>query len=64
MPGPFITRILTLLRALALDKDGTHGETVLPPPAYFDVLYLDANLRIHKTGQGNLFVQRRPEWTR
>ena len=55
VPGPFITRILTLLRRGP--KDG-------PPPAYFDVLYLDANLRIHKTGQGNLFVQRRPEWTR
>mmetsp|Transcript_7370 Transcript_7370/g.24292 ORF Transcript_7370/g.24292 Transcript_7370/m.24292 type:complete len:291 (+) Transcript_7370:39-911(+) len=30
-----------------------------PPPPYFDVLYLDHDLRIQKTGDGNLFVQRR-----
>ena len=29
-----------------------------------DVLYLDDDLRIHKTGEGNLFVQRRPLWSK
>ncbi len=29
------------------------------PRAYFDVLYLDETLRVHRTGQGNLFIQQR-----
>lgn len=32
------------------------------PKAYFDVLYLDKDLRVHKTGEDNLFIQGRPEW--
>ena len=51
VPGPFITRLLTLFSRKEV------------PQAYFDVLYLDDDLRIHKTGQGNLFVQRRPSWS-
>ena len=54
VPGPFITKVLGLLRRGP--KDG-------PPPAYFDVLYLDDELRVHQTGQGNLFVQRRAPWS-
>jgi len=30
--------------------------------AFFDVLYLDKNLRVHKTGEDNIFIQARPEW--
>lgn len=48
VPGPFLTRLLFLFR-----------RTKRPPPAHFDVLYLDEDLRVHRTGQGNLFVQRR-----
>jgi len=48
VPGPFFTRIKFLFRPKKA-----------PPPAYFDVLFLDDELRVHKTGQGNLFVQQR-----
>ena len=48
VPGPFLTRILFAFRP-----------SKKPPPAFFDVLYLDDELRVHKTGQGNVFVQRR-----
>ena len=30
------------------------------PPAYFDVLYLDDEIRAHRTGEGKIFVQKRP----
>ena len=49
VPGPFITRLLTLFSRKEV------------PQAYFDVLYLDDELRVHKTGQGAIFVQRRPQ---
>jgi hypothetical protein len=29
------------------------------PPAYFDVLYVDEELRAHRTGEGKIFVQQR-----
>mmetsp|Transcript_28128 Transcript_28128/g.43122 ORF Transcript_28128/g.43122 Transcript_28128/m.43122 type:complete len:248 (-) Transcript_28128:176-919(-) len=29
------------------------------PPAYFDVLYIDQQLRAHQTGEGKIFVQTR-----
>ena len=32
------------------------------PKAFFDVLFLDKDLRVHKTGEDNLFIQARPEW--
>lgn len=48
VPGPFITRILFFFKP---QKKA--------PQAYFDVLYLDEDLRVHKTAQGNLFVQRK-----
>ena len=31
------------------------------PPAFFDVLYLDDALRCHRTGEGKVFVQARPD---
>ncbi|CAE7601840.1 Cbp20 [Symbiodinium sp. CCMP2456] len=43
--GPFLTRVLSFF-------------TRKPPPQpYFDLLYLDDTLRVHRTGQGNLFIQ-------
>jgi len=47
VPGPFITRILSFF---------TRRQ---PPKAYFDVLYLDSTLRVHRTGEGNIFVQQK-----
>ncbi|CAE7854496.1 Cbp20-A [Symbiodinium necroappetens] len=45
VPGPFLTRVLSFF-------------TRKPPPQpYFDLLYLDDTLRVHRTGQGNLFIQ-------
>eukprot|EP00536_Pseudo-nitzschia_multiseries_P010286 jgi/Psemu1/25492/gm1.25492_g len=29
------------------------------PPAYFDVLYIDDSIRVHRTGEGKIFVQQR-----
>jgi len=58
VPGPFITRCLFFLtRVLTL---GRKKKKI--PKAYFDVLYLDDDLRVHKTGQDNLFVQARKGW--
>lgn len=48
VPGPFLTRLLFFFRPAKR-----------PPLAFFDVLYLDEDLRVHKTAQGNLFVQQR-----
>lgn len=59
VPATFITRLLVwtsrLLRRKAPQK---------PPNAFFDVLYLDQDLRIHKTGEDNIFVQARPNSSR
>lgn len=33
-----------------------------PPKGYFDVLFLDEDLRVHKTGENNMFVQARPDY--
>uniref|UniRef100_A0A7S2EC39 Plastid lipid-associated protein/fibrillin conserved domain-containing protein n=1 Tax=Trieres chinensis TaxID=1514140 RepID=A0A7S2EC39_TRICV len=59
VPGPFITRIIVLLSRLA--KFGRGGAKKVPK-AYFDILYLDDDLRIHKTGDDNLFVQAKEGW--
>jgi len=49
VPGPLITRIISFF-------------TRRPPPKpYFDIIYLDHELRVHRTGEGNLFVQRKAE---
>jgi len=60
VPAPFLTRLLVLIgRILRFGrKEGTKRKV---PKAYFDVLYLDDQLRIHKTGDDNLFVQGREE---
>lgn len=60
VPAPFITRLIVLFSRIL--KFGRQGEVKVPPKAYFDVLYLDEDLRIHKTGEDNLFVQASPAW--
>mmetsp|Transcript_148461 Transcript_148461/g.476830 ORF Transcript_148461/g.476830 Transcript_148461/m.476830 type:complete len:330 (-) Transcript_148461:199-1188(-) len=45
VPAPFISRVIQVFTGKA------------PPKPYFDVLYLDESLRIHETGEGNIFVQ-------
>ena len=50
VPGPFLTRLISLLTRKPV------------PQAYFDVLFLDEELRVHRTGQNATFVQRRPAW--
>jgi len=49
VPGPLISRIISFF-------------TRRPPPKpYFDIIYLDHELRVHRTGEGNLFVQKKAE---
>ena len=48
VPAAFITRVLFLFRPAKK-----------PPVPFFDLLYLDADLRVQRTGEGNVFVQRR-----
>ncbi|KAL7530014.1 hypothetical protein ACHAWF_003209, partial [Thalassiosira exigua] len=59
VPAPFITRLIVFFSRIF--RFGKKGKRV-PPKAYFDVLYLDDQLRIHKTGEDNLFVQAKPTW--
>jgi len=59
VPGPFITRMIVFFNRLL--RFGRRGVTK-PPKAFFDVVYLDDELRIHKTGEDNIFVQARPSW--
>jgi hypothetical protein len=58
VPAPFITRLIVFFYRIFRRKLAK-----APPKAYFDVVYLDEDLRIHKTGEDNLFVQVRPEWS-
>lgn len=47
VPGPLLTRVLSFF-------------TRKPPPRpYFDILFLDETLRVHRTGEGNVFIQQR-----
>jgi hypothetical protein len=56
VPAAFITRCIVFFSRVF------KGQTKAVPQAYFDVLYLDKDLRIHKTGEDNLFVQARETW--
>jgi hypothetical protein len=59
VPGPFITRcIVFITRVLKFGRKS--AKTV--PKAYFDVIYLDQQLRIHRTGEDNYFVQAGENW--
>ena len=60
VPATFVTRCIELvkrIRRFITRKQPDEGEEKRSPRGYFDVLYLDSQLRVHKTGQGNLFVQ-------
>mmetsp|Transcript_23178 Transcript_23178/g.40778 ORF Transcript_23178/g.40778 Transcript_23178/m.40778 type:complete len:237 (-) Transcript_23178:373-1083(-) len=59
VPGPFITRCIVFLSRLF--KFGRKGSKKVPK-AYFDVLFLDEDLRVHRTGEDNMFVQARETW--
>ena len=59
VPAAFITRCIVFLSRIF--KFG-RGRVKKLPKAYFDVLYLDDDLRIHRTGEDNLFVQARETW--
>ncbi len=63
VPGPTIGKIViglsNLKRRLLRKTDQPKREL---PKAFFDVLFLDKDLRVHKTGEDNLFIQARPEW--
>jgi hypothetical protein len=54
-----ITRILVAFQR-AFKRTGQ--STKPPPEPYFDILYLDEQLRIQRTGEDNVFVQARPSW--
>lgn len=59
VPGPFITKFIIILNKLLFWKKQKSVTEV--PQAYFDILYLDHQLRIHKTGEDNLFIQVKAE---
>ena len=58
VPGPFITRCLVFFSRIF-----RFGKVKKVPKGYFDLLYLDDELRVHRTGEDNLFVQSRDTWT-
>mmetsp|Transcript_6409 Transcript_6409/g.9436 ORF Transcript_6409/g.9436 Transcript_6409/m.9436 type:complete len:310 (+) Transcript_6409:82-1011(+) len=59
VPGPFITRCIVFVsRIFRLGRKGAKKV----PKGFFDIKYLDKDLRIHKTGEDNLFVQVRETW--
>lgn len=59
VPPPFLVRALVFVSRLV--KFGRKG-TKRVPKGYFDILYLDRDLRVHKTGEDNYFVQSRELW--
>ena len=61
VPAAFITRCIVLFSRLW--KFGGKAPIKAPPKAFFDILYLDGDLRVHKTGEDNLFVQAKDSWT-
>ena len=67
VPATFITKVIeffkSVKRLFQRKKDDGEKEEKRSPKGYFDVLYLDQDLRVHKTGQDNLFVQAKETWT-
>jgi len=61
VPAPFLTRLIVLI-ARVFKFGRKKGVERKVPKAYFDVIYLDEALRIHRTGDDNLFVQGKEEW--
>ena len=48
VPATFLARLIFLFRP-----------KIKPATPFFDLLYLDDELRVQKTGEGNVFVQKR-----
>lgn len=61
VPAAFLTRLIIIWGKI-ISFVRKNSAPKAPPGAYFDILYLDRDLRIHKTGQDNLFIQVREEW--
>ena len=62
VPGPTIGKFVIRLSNLKNRMLRRKKEPRKLPKAFFDVLYLDKDLRVHKTGEDNYFIQARPEW--
>lgn len=60
VPGPFITRCIVFFSRIFRFGRKTGAKKV--PKGYFDILYLDDDLRVHRTGEDNVFVQARETW--
>ena len=60
VPAAFITRCIVFVSRIL--KFGRKKGVKKVPKAYLDLMYLDADLRIHKTGEDNIFVQVRDTW--
>jgi hypothetical protein len=61
VPAPFLTRLIVLLSRI-LKFGRKKGSERKVPKAFFDVVYLDESLRIHRTGDDNIFVQGKEQW--
>lgn len=59
VPATFVTRCIELVKSVKrfFFRNKGEGDEKRTTQGYFDILYLDHQLRVHKTGQGNLFVQ-------
>lgn len=62
VPAPFISKFVVAIRNVKNFLLRQKKEASKLPKAFFDVLYLDQDLRVHKTGEDNIFIQARPEW--
>jgi hypothetical protein len=59
VPPPIVVRCLVFVSRLV--RFGRKGAKRVPN-GYFDILYLDDNLRVHRTGEDNYFVQAKDHW--
>ncbi len=62
VPSPTISKFVIFFKNLKNKLFRQKKEKATLPKAFFDVLYLDKDLRVHKTGEDNIFIQARPEW--
>eukprot|EP00536_Pseudo-nitzschia_multiseries_P004515 jgi/Psemu1/302638/fgenesh1_kg.75_\ len=63
VPAPLIGKIVIALSNFKNRLLRKKVEPRKPPRGVFEVLFLDRELRVHKTLEDNLFVQARPDWT-
>jgi hypothetical protein len=62
VPALFITRCVKIIQRVLKFLRIRKKDVTKTPKGYFDVVYLDKDLRIHKTGENNLFIQAKPTW--